>query len=232
LRSGTMRSDGAIMDIGTISKNIKTPTVGLAVEKSGRTSGLTTGKISSINTSLSVQYQKGCNNGKKFTVSYKNQIVINSSTFSAGGDSGSLIVTNNSCHQAVALLYAGNSSTTVGNPIGEVLNKMSSRLGKTLHFVGGTCSASPGTLVSTGTQLQSPSAKGIERASDVKNRHENDLMSHIGVIGVGVGASAKDPSEAVIIIYMDKTLGMRARLPEQVEGVRIKVISTTPFVAY
>ena len=232
LRSGTMRSDGAIMDIGAISKNKKTPAVGLAVEKSGRTTGLTTGKIGSINASLSVQYQKGCNNGKKFTVTYRNQVVINSSTFSAGGDSGSLIVTNNSCHQPVALLYAGSSSTTVGNPIGEVLTKMSSRLGRTLSFVGGTCTTSAGAFVSTGTQMESPSTKALQHASDVKNRHENDLMSRTGVLGVGVGASEQYPSEAVIVIYMDKTLGMRARMPERVEDVRVKVISTTPFVAY
>lgn len=51
----------------------------------------------------------GCGSGKKFLVTYTNQIVINSSTFSAGGDSGSLIVsnTNPSCRQPVALLYAG-----------------------------------------------------------------------------------------------------------------------------
>ena len=80
--------------------------------------------------------------------------------------------------------------------------------------------------------MESPSTKALQHASDVKNRHENDLMSRTGVLGVGVGASEKYPSEAVIVIYMDKTLGMRARMPERVEDVRVKVISTTPFVAY
>ena len=87
---------------------------GSAVAKSGRTTGFTTGTISSINTSVSVQYQAGCNQGKKFTVAYTNQVVINSSTFSAGGDSGSLIVTNNASHNPVALLFAGSSTTTIG----------------------------------------------------------------------------------------------------------------------
>ena len=71
------------------------------VAKSGRTTGFTTGTISSINTSVSVQYTASCGGGKKFTVSYTNQVVINSSTFSAGGDSGSLIVTNNASHNPV-----------------------------------------------------------------------------------------------------------------------------------
>src|SRR6185369_12433006 len=134
LRSGTMDSTGFIEDIGTPSSTIVNPSVGLSVAKSGRTTGFTTGTIASINTSVNVQYQKSCNQGKKFTVSYTNQVVINSSTFSAGGDSGSLIVTNNASHNPVALLYAGSSTTTIGNPIGEVLTKLGTALGGTVTF--------------------------------------------------------------------------------------------------
>src|SRR5919205_577068 len=124
LRPGTMDSSGFIEDIGVPGSSIVDPSVGLSVAKSGRTTGFTTGTISSINTSVSVQYQQGCNSGKKFTVSYTNQVVINSSTFSAGGDSGSLIVTNNGNHNPVGLLFAGSSTTTIANPIGEVLTKL------------------------------------------------------------------------------------------------------------
>src|SRR5215216_4313867 len=96
LRPGQMDSSGFIEDIGVPGNTIVNPSVGLSVAKSGRTTGFTTGTISSINTSVNVQYQKGCNSGRKFTVSYTNQVVINSTTFSAGGDSGSLIVTASS----------------------------------------------------------------------------------------------------------------------------------------
>src|SRR6266571_7891223 len=136
LRDSLMDTTGFIQGIGTISSVVKAPAVGLAVEKSGRTTGTTTGTIGSINTSVNVQYQIRCGQGKKYVISYTHQVVINSSSFSAGGDSGSLIVSNNSCHQPVALLFAGSSSTTIGNPIGAVLNK----LGGGLSFVGGTCS--------------------------------------------------------------------------------------------
>ncbi|HEY7543866.1 MAG TPA: hypothetical protein VID27_03245, partial [Blastocatellia bacterium] len=129
LRSGTMDSTGFIEDIGVPSSAIATPSVGLGVAKSGRTTGFTTGTISSVNTSVSVQYQRGCGKGKKFVVSYTNQVVISSSTFSAGGDSGSLIVTNNSSHNPVALLYAGSSTTTIGNPISQVLSRLGTALG-------------------------------------------------------------------------------------------------------
>ena len=60
LRPGAMNTTGFIQDIGTISSVVKAPSVGLAVAKSGRTTGFTTGTISSINTSVNVQYQKNC----------------------------------------------------------------------------------------------------------------------------------------------------------------------------
>jgi hypothetical protein len=64
---GTMDSTGFIEDIGVPGSSISAPAVGMAVEKSGRTTGFTTGTIGSINTSVKVQYQAGCGMGKKFT---------------------------------------------------------------------------------------------------------------------------------------------------------------------
>ena len=137
LRPGTMDSSGFIEDIGVPGSLVVNPSVGLGVAKSGRTTGFTTGTISSINTSVSIQYQQGCNQGKKFTSTFTGQLVINSSTFSAGGDSGSLIVTNNAGHNPVGLLFAGSSTTTIANPIGTVLAQLSTALGRTFSFGGG-----------------------------------------------------------------------------------------------
>jgi hypothetical protein len=231
LRAGTMDTTGFIEDIGTISRNVKVPTVGLAVAKSGRTTGFTTGSVSSINTSVSVQYQKGCNSGKKFVISYTNQVVINSSTFSAGGDSGSLIVSNNNCHQPVALLFAGSSTSTIGNPIGEVLSKLSAALGSTVSFVGGTCTAAP-EIASAGPQTREPSSASVERAMQVMRARENDLMSRPGIIGVGVGAADNDPNAASIVVYMDANAPTLSTVPRRINGVRVKVVYTEPFVAY
>jgi hypothetical protein len=65
LRPGTMDTNGYIEDIGTISSNVKAPTVGLAVTKSGRTRHHDRDHFSA-NTSVNVQYQKSCGSGKKF----------------------------------------------------------------------------------------------------------------------------------------------------------------------
>ena len=226
LLAGSMNSTGAIEGIGTISSVVKAATVGLAVTKSGRTTGTTTGTVSSVNTSVSVQYQKGCNKGKKFTVSYTNQVVISSSTFSAGGDSGSLIVSNNSCHQPVALLYAGSSTTTIGNPIGEVLSQVGNTLGSSVSFVGSTCSA-----------FADPAGEEwvaddqLEYATSVKERHAARLMADPAVMAVGVGAAAGDPGRAAIVIILEEGRA-HGPLPVELDGVRVRVLRSDPIRAY
>jgi hypothetical protein len=231
LRPGMMNSTGSIEDIGTISSVVKAPAVGLAVQKSGRTTGHTAGTIGSINTTVSVRYPKSCGGGGGTLHTFMNQVVINSSTFSAGGDSGSLIVSNNaSCPQPVALLFAGSSSSTIGNPISVVLARLTASLGSTVSFVGGTCTASA-TLEGLSLR-QELSDETIAFASAVKERRENDLFSRPGVIGVGVGSSDDNPFEAVIIVYVDMTSGSSPRLPRRIDGVRVKAVYTDAFVAY
>jgi len=244
LRTGTMDSTGFIEDIGVPSGTIVNPSVGLSVAKSGRTTGFTTGSISSVNTSVSVQYQKGCNSGKKFTVSYTNQVIIGSSTFSAGGDSGSLIVTNNSTHNPVALLYAGSSSSTIGNPIGEVLTKLSAALGGgTAVSFGGSSGHGPAAAtfdVNSALQPYTPGRgqmpelpeQAVLHASQVLEQQRDKLMNTPLVLGVGVGRSDENDTDAAIVVYVDKTTGARPFLPESIDGVKVRVELTDPFVAF
>jgi Peptidase family S64 len=240
VRIGQMDATGFIEDIGVPSGTTVNPSVGLSVAKSGRTTGFTTGSISSVNTSVSVQYQKGCNSGKKFTVSYTNQVVINSSTFSAGGDSGSLIVTNNTSHNPVALLYAGSSTSTIGNPINEVLSKLSSTLGRSFTFIGGTPVAPTTQSGVLGRQPYVPGLGGpvqlpqqaVDRVSAVLENYRANLMFQPGVIGVGVGASGRADGEAGIVIYVNKDAGNRPILPESIEGIPVNVILTDQFIAF
>lgn len=240
LRSGTMNTTGFIEDIGTICATVRNPSVGLSVAKSGRTTGFTTGSVGSIDTSVRVQYQQGCGKGKKFTITYTNQVVVNSSSFSAGGDSGSLIVTNDANHQPVALLFAGSSSSTIGNPIGQVLSALSSALGRTVSFVGGGCSPlGPANGLTSGVQPfiygpQMPQLpdQATQRAIQVLNQHRDELMVHSQILGVGVGRSDENDNDAAIIIYVDRTAVARPFVPESLDGVRVRVELTDPFIAY
>lgn len=243
LRSGQMDETGYIEDIGVPSSAIVSPSVGLSVAKSGRTTGFTTGAIASINTSVSVQYQKNCGSGKKFVVSYTNQVVIGSSTFSAGGDSGSLIVTNNSSHNPVALLYAGSSTTTIGNPIGEVLAKLNNATGLTFSFVGTGGGNGPTPLSASQDEMQ-PYIPGVrdlmqqlpqqavDHASAVLEVHRANLMFQQGVIGAGVGASGRSDGEAAIIVYVNKNVRAKPILPDSLDGIPLTVVMTDEFVAF
>ena len=242
VRPGTMDAKGFIEDIGVPDSSIVNPSVGLGVAKSGRTTGFTTGTISSINTSVAVQYQPECGQGKKFVVVYTNQVVILSSTFSAGGDSGSLIVTNDAHNNPVALLFAGSSSATIGNPIGEVLTTLGAALGRTFTFVGG--GGNGGGPKTKGTQAgnRQPLIPGLEsvmpqlpqqaaeRASKVLENHRANLMFQPGVIGAGVGLGRTD-SEGAIIIYVNKNAGNKPILPADIEGIPVTVILTDEFIA-
>jgi hypothetical protein len=101
---------------GSPSATMVAPSVGLAIEKVGRTSGLTTGTITMINATVNVGYSTG-------TATFANQVVTTNG-FSKAGDSGSLIVTNDGTARPVALLFAGTSDgTTIANPIGPVLQR-------------------------------------------------------------------------------------------------------------
>ena len=231
VQSGAVAEDGRLLDIGSISSTPGTPAMNLPVMKSGRTTGLTTGSISSISTDVSVQYQSGCGSGKKFTVSYNDQIVIAGSGFSAGGDSGSLIVSNdgNSCKQPVGLLFAGSSTTTIANPIGDVINAFSPNL----SFVG--TSLASGCPIS-GTAIAaanfSPSQASVDHARTVKDRHKANILPMANVLGIGIGAADDNSSEAVIVIYVETGRALPEAVPDFLDGLRVKVVTTDPFVAY
>ena len=98
----------------------QSPYVGQAVKKYGRTTRLTTGTIKGIHATVNVCYNSSCSLIATFT----DQIVVGGSGFSKAGDSGSLIVTNDSNAYPVGLLFAGSSRTTIANPIDTVLSSL------------------------------------------------------------------------------------------------------------
>ncbi len=72
LRPGAMNSIGFIEDVGTISSIPATPS----------------GAVGSVNTSVNVQYQRGCGKGKKFIVSSTGQVVIDACHHMRNGSAG------------------------------------------------------------------------------------------------------------------------------------------------
>ena len=106
-------SDGYGMPSSTVvAAVLKQP-----VQKYDRTTGMTYGTVTGVNATVLISYSSG-------TARFVNQVIVTGSggtSFSDSGDSGSLIVTQ-AGNNAVALLFAGSNTITIGNPIGLVLD--------------------------------------------------------------------------------------------------------------
>jgi hypothetical protein len=123
--AGQVASNGAILEIGTISRNTLGASIGQAVKKSGRTTGLSRSSISGLNATISVTYDNECAGGTAFTKTFTGQIVIGNkaSRFLNSGDSGSLMVEDVATNpRAIGLLFAGSSTDAIANPIDQVLS--------------------------------------------------------------------------------------------------------------
>jgi hypothetical protein len=98
-------------------------TIDMVVHKFGRTTGFTVGRVTSVETDVSVQYEAG-------VMTFEDQIIIvglQAQPFSAAGDSGSLIM-ERSTNRAVGLLFAGSTSHTIASHIDVVLTSLKVQL--------------------------------------------------------------------------------------------------------
>lgn len=239
-------TSGSILELGTASStpNVPNPAppastpmapvVGMTVAKSGRSSGLTCSTITSINTIVDIDYSTSCSGGTSFTVEYDNQIVIGGTSFSASGDSGSLVVNTNTA-QPVGLLYGGDSTSTVANPIAAVLTALKDSSGNVPTIVGGgthavvcpkAAAAAPAAALATAPLA----ATEIPHAADVANRHATRLMANPAAVGIGVGRSQDAPDSAAVIIYV-KSLPEPGAFPPQLDGVRTRIVLISSFQA-
>jgi len=110
---GTPKSVTMPADASLINKKVK---------KYGRTTGLTKGTVWAINATINIGYDTG-------VARFVNQIIVTPGSFSAGGDSGSLVVVDGKGRnkaddsKPIGLLFAGSSAITVVNPIDAVLSR-------------------------------------------------------------------------------------------------------------
>ena len=102
---------------GTPTSAIQSAFVGQAVQKYGRTTGLTKGSVTMVNATVNVGYDAG-------TARFVNQIIVESrKPFIKPGDSGSLLVTDPG-KNPIGLLFAGSTTGKLGvaNHIDDVLS--------------------------------------------------------------------------------------------------------------
>lgn len=99
--------DREIFWVGYVKGINPSPRVGDIVEKTGRTTNFTTGRIQALNATVNVNYGGGR------VATFSRQIVT--TNMSAPGDSGSLVC--DTTENAVGLLFAGSSQVTIMNNI-------------------------------------------------------------------------------------------------------------------
>jgi hypothetical protein len=219
-RAGTVQTDGSILGIGTVSNLTATAVVGCEVQKVGRTTGLTTGAVYATDTTVSVKYNSG-------TAKFTNQILVTPGTFSAGGDSGSLVVRSGSNPRPVGLLFAGSSSYTIANPIDAVTSALGVSMVGSGDGSDGDCASAPtptSTPSATPTATATPKPHG--KPHDAKAHVEDALLSLPDVVGVGVGANG-----TVEVFLANDNAQTRRQIPSQVEGVPVHVQVSGAFEA-
>jgi hypothetical protein len=204
--------------------------IGMAVAKSGRTSGLTCSTIDSVSDAFSVDYYKICGGSVSYTVNYTNQITVSGADFSDAGDSGSLIVTQDTA-DPVALLFAGSDTDTAGNPIEDDLlamadsnNNVPTIVGGAAHQVIGCTLPGPSNAQKTAS-LASVPEDAMQNAIAARNANAQQLLGLPGVHGLGVGASVDYPGQAAVLLFVAPGTP-HSGLPMQIGGVRTRIVET------
>jgi len=105
-----------ILGVGT-PRGTRVGTLGMQVQKMGRTTGHTTGQITQVDVTVQVDYQ-----GQD--VFFVDQLIA--SGMSGGGDSGSAVLDMG--EYVIGLLFAGSDVATLINPIHSVLNALNVQL--------------------------------------------------------------------------------------------------------
>jgi hypothetical protein len=235
---GQVDLSGTILDLGPVgttsiaaaapSSTIGVPALGESVGKSGRTTGLTCSSIQSLDLTINVDYDATCGDtSPAFTAYFTNQVTISGGSFSAGGDSGSLIVDTTTA-RPIGLLYGGNTVSTVANPIQDVIAAFNGGVPGAFAIVGGADHAVSCAHTATASAVQVGSAQSAlvpeerQRAAAVQQRRAVQLMQDPAIKSVTVGASADNPNEGALLIQLSGS--SIPRVPPTLDGVRTRLV--------
>ncbi len=204
-----------IFNIGVPTVGYVAPTVGMPVIKSGRTTGVTNGTVNAVNMTVNVNYGSGCN-----VYRFVRQVEITPNTFSAGGDSGSAIL-DAATNTPVALLFAGSSTSTVGNDIANVYRSLG-------VFVDSDSAGASEEEITTMLK-NTPEDPEQARLEAIQSRNEDRILTMPNVVAIGIG---REGSRYVFRVYVSKmTPAARTAVPQAIEGVPVEIIESGEFRA-
>jgi len=240
LEMGARLPDGSLGAAapGTSSSNGKgeSATLQLRVAKSGRTTGLTCGKVTALDLDVEVDYFRDCAETQPYlSKRFTGQIGVSGDHFSDAGDSGALVVDSANA-EPIGLFFAGGIdgngvSHAIANPAGDVLSELSSQIAgrASLSFVGGadhevSC-LSYGDSTIAATQIKPLSDGEITRQQQAIGAGRGIVNPSAGIFGIAAGKSTDQPGSAGVIVYIDKALS--PAVPPTLGGVRTIVIPAT-----
>ena len=241
--TGTVDTSGNILSLGATASGSTadpgpphagsgiTANLGETVAKSGRTSGLTCSVVDATSVTTTVSYQTGCNTGTTFSVTYTGQVSVSGGSFSASGDSGSLIVDSNTA-DPVALLYGGSDTDTVGNPVSDVLNALQDSEGNLPTFVGTSathqvigCQIASNAVKTVPAALSTTQAQ-LAQAQRARDLNAPALLANPYIQAIGVGASVDHPGEPAVVLVVNPGQ-IPTALPDQLEGIATRIVQAT-----
>jgi hypothetical protein len=214
---GAVAADGSILEIGPVSGITQAAALDMAVKKSGRSSGLTRGKVAVLDATVTVSYSDECA-GDGFVKRYAGQILLTPGKFIRSGDSGSLMVEDvANLPRPVGLLYAGSQRVAVANPIDEVLAFFNARM------VGG---AAP-------DGAAAPLGAAMAGARAAQQRASAALLQVPGAQGHGIGLSSRRPGELVIKLLVERiSRSSIETAPKEIDGVAVELMEVGRITAY
>jgi hypothetical protein len=252
--SGAVDSHGEIIGLGGIASDgsyISAPPanatvdafVGMAVAKSGRTTGLSCGTVTGVNGLIRIDLSAECGNPTGISVLFDNQIFMGN--IANYGDSGSLIVEAHTARpvgMVAGLAY--NGALISANPTSDILSALKSSTGNTFSFVGGqqhavSCPTNSDSETDTSHQrIGSSSAQAsellsteeISRATLVEHKYAQSMMQDPAVVGLAVGRSETDSQRASILVFID-TDRLPPLLPATLDGFTLRVVPSGRFTA-
>jgi hypothetical protein len=240
LELGLRQSDGSLAAAppGISSTNGKgeNATLQLRVAKSGRTTGLTCGRVTALDLDVAVDYYRDCAETRPYlTKTFTNQIAVSGDRFGDAGDSGALLVDTANA-EPVGLFFAGgidasNVSHGIANPAPDVLNALNTQMPGDAGFSYVGASDHEVSCLSYGDSTASTAqAHPLSEAESARQQAALAAGRALvnpsgGVLGIALGKSSDQPGTAALIVYVDENLA--PVVPAAVEGVRTIVISTT-----
>lgn len=238
LELGARKADGTLAaaapGISSSGGKGESPRLSMQVAKSGRTTGLTCGRVSAIDLDVSVEYFRDCAETRPYlTKTFTRQMAISGTHFSDAGDSGALVVDAANA-EPLGLFFAGGTDASgtvhaVATPAPEVLKELEAQAGDdaAFSFVGGadhgvSC-LNYGNAGVESAQTVALSDAEIARGEQALHAARALVNPNAGILGVAMSKSSDHPGKAAVAVYVQDAAKAEP-IPSTVNGVRTMVV--------